>query len=158
MPEKTFSDIPRNLRELYDKGNAALQKKNYDYAIAIYNQVLQSEPAFYPCREALRASQFAKAGTGGGFFKKVFGTASNSPLIAKAQIQIRTNPRDALATCEQILNSDPNNSQANKLLAEAAMSLDLPKTAVLSLEISFRNSPNDLDIGMAALARRHQAR
>src|SRR3954470_14851617 len=147
MAEKTLADIPRNLRELYDKGNAALQKKNYEYAIAIYNQVLQGEPTFYPCREALRACQFANAGNS-GFFKKVLGKASNSPLLAKAQIQLRTNPVDALATCEQILNSDPGNGAANKMLAEAAMSLDLPKTAVLSLEICYKNSPNDLDIGM----------
>jgi tetratricopeptide (TPR) repeat protein len=148
MPEKPLTELHRNLRELYDKGNAALQKKNYDYAIAIYNQVLQGEPGFYACREALRAAQFAKCGPGGGFFKKVFGTASSSPLIAKAQIQIRSNPQDAMATCEQVLNNDPGNSGANKLLAEAAMALDFPKTAVLSLEICYKNSPKDTDIAM----------
>jgi tetratricopeptide (TPR) repeat protein len=148
MPEKTISDIHRSVRELYDRGNAAIQKKNYDYAIAIYNQVLQQEPAFYPCREALRACQFAKAGSGGGFFKKVFGTASASPLLAKAQIQLRTNPEEALATCEQILNNDPNHGAANKILAEAAMQLGFPKTAVLSLEICFKNSPRDTDVAM----------
>ena len=52
MAEKNTAEIQRDLRELYDRGNAALQKKNYDYAIAIYNQVLSREPGFYPCREA----------------------------------------------------------------------------------------------------------
>jgi tetratricopeptide (TPR) repeat protein len=148
MPEKTLNEIPRNLRELYDKGNAALQKKNYDYAIAIYNQVLTSEPGFYPCREALRACQFAKAGSGGGFFKKVLGTASASPQLAKAQLQLRTNPADALATCEQILNNDPNSTPAHKMLAEAAMALGFPKTAVLSLEVAFKNNGRDKDIAI----------
>jgi tetratricopeptide (TPR) repeat protein len=148
MAEKTLAELPRDLRELYEKGNAALQKKNYDYAIAIYNQILSREPAFYPCREALRSVQFSKAGPGGagGFFKKVFGTASASPLLAKAQVQVRTEPKDALATCEQILNSDPNNTTAHKLLAEAALSLGLVKTAVLSLEIASRNNPGDLAV------------
>jgi tetratricopeptide (TPR) repeat protein len=145
MPEKTLAEIPRNLRELYEKGNAALHKKNYDYAIAIYNQILTSEPGFYPCREALRAVQFSKAGSSGGFLKKMFGTASASPQIAKAQIQLRTNPQEVLSTCEQVLNSDPNNTQAHKLLAEAAMNLDFPRTAVLSLEICFRNNPKDIE-------------
>jgi tetratricopeptide (TPR) repeat protein len=148
MPEKTLAEIPRNLRELYDKGNAALHKKNYDYAIAIYNQILVSEPAFYPCREALRACQFSKAGSSGGFLKKVFGTASASPQIAKAQIQLRTNPQEALATCEQVLNNDPNNTSAHKTLAEAAMALEYPRTAVLSLEIAFKNNPRDIDIAL----------
>jgi tetratricopeptide (TPR) repeat protein len=148
MPEKTLAEIPRNLRELYEKGNAALQKKNFDYAIAIYNNILASEPAFYPGREALRACQLSKAGAAGGFLKKMFGTASASPQLAKAQFQLQTNPTEALATCEQILNSDPNNGPANRTLADAAMALDYPKTAVLSLEIAFRNSPKDIDTAL----------
>lgn len=148
MAEKTLAEIPRSLRELYEKGNSALQKKNFDYAIAIYNQILSTEPAFYPGREALRACQFSKAGAGGGFFKKVFGTASASPLLAKAQIQLRTNPVEALSTCEQILNSDPNNSSAHRILADAAMALEFPKTAVLSLEIACRNNPRDVDTAL----------
>jgi tetratricopeptide (TPR) repeat protein len=148
MAEKTLAELPRDLREFYEKGNAALQKKNYDYAISIYNQILSREPAFYPGREALRSVQLAKAGAGGtgGFFKKVFGTASASPLLAKAQVQLRTDAKEVLATCEQILNSDPNNTAAHKLLAEAAMALGLVKTAVLSLEIAFRNNPTDWGI------------
>jgi tetratricopeptide (TPR) repeat protein len=147
MREKSSSELPRDLRELYERGNAALQKKNYDYAIAIYNQVLSKEPAFYPGREALRCCQLAKAGSGGGFFKKMFGTAGASPQLAKAQFQVRNNPVETLATCEQILNSDPNSTAAHKLLAEAAMALELYKTAVLSLEIAYKNNPRDLDIG-----------
>ena len=146
MPEKRLNEIPRNQRELYEKGNAALAKKNYDYAIAIYNQVLQNEPGFYECREALRATQFHKAGTGGGFFKKMFGTASSSPHLAKAQFLLRNNPAEALSVCEQVLNGDPSNGHAHKLLAEAAMELDFPKTAVLSLEILFKNNPSDKDV------------
>lgn len=146
MPEKRLNEIPRPQRELYEKGNAALNKKNYDYAIAIYNQVLQNEPGFYECREALRATQFHKAGTGGGFFKKMFGTASSSPQLAKAQFLLRNNPTEALSVCEQVLNGDPSNGHAHKLLAEAAMELDFPKTAVLSLEIVFKNSPSDKDV------------
>jgi tetratricopeptide (TPR) repeat protein len=148
MAEKNLSDLPRDLRELYDRGNAALQKKNYDYAITIYNQVLVREPAFYACREALRSVQFSKAGESKGFFKKVLGTASASPLLAKAQFQVRSSPAECLSTCEQILNGDPNNTSAHKFLAEAAMSLEMPRTAVLSLEIAFKNNPKDKEIGM----------
>lgn len=146
MAEKRSSEIPRNLRELYEKGNQALAKKNYDYAIAIYNQVLQDEPGFYEAREALRATQFHKLGTGGGFFKKVFGSASSSPQLAKAQFMVRNNPREAILNCEQVLNGDPANGMAHKLLAEAAMASDLPKTAVLSLEIVFKNNSKDQDV------------
>ncbi|MEW6159311.1 MAG: tetratricopeptide repeat protein, partial [Verrucomicrobiota bacterium] len=159
MPEKNLSEISRSWRELYEKGIAALHKQNYDYALAILNQVLQKEPAFYDCREALRATQFKKAGSGGGFFKKVLGTASLSPLLAKGQIALRSNPLEAIQIAETILNSDPSSTSAHKLLAEAALAADLPKTAVLSLEIALKNSPKDRDVAMKlgeALARAGQ--
>ncbi|HEY0457188.1 MAG TPA: tetratricopeptide repeat protein [Verrucomicrobiae bacterium] len=148
MPEKTLSEVPRDLRELYQKGTGVLQRQNYDYALAIFHQVLQREPGFFDCRQALRAAQFKKAGNSGGFFKKVLGGASSSPLIAKAQMNLRRDPADALQTAEQVLNSDASSSMAHKIVAEAAMELDLPKTAVLSLEILLKNSPKDYELSM----------
>jgi tetratricopeptide (TPR) repeat protein len=159
MAEKSVAEIPRPIRELYERGNAAFQRQNWDYAIAIFTQVLQKEPAFYVCREALRACQFKKAGTSTGFFKKILGSASNSPALAKGQLMLRSNPLEALQVAEQILSHDPNSVAAHKLLADAALESDLPKTASLSLEIAHKHSPNDRDISMRlgeALARSGQ--
>ncbi len=142
MPEKSATAVARPLREQYEKGLAALQRQNLDYAVAIFAQVLQKEPGFYACREALRATQSKKTGGKGGFLRKMFGTASSSPLFAKGQIALRTNPLEAINVAEQLLNSDPNNSAAHKLLADAALAADLPRTAALSLEIAFKISPD----------------
>src|SRR5207245_5716007 len=46
MPEKNLNEMPRDLRDLYQKGSVALQRQNFEYAIAIFNQVLQREPGF----------------------------------------------------------------------------------------------------------------
>ena len=146
MAEKSSNDIPRAIREQYEKGRVNLERQSYDYAIAIFNQVLQKEPGFYECREALRATQFKKAGTGTTFFKKAFGTVSNSPMLAKGQMVLRNHPAEAMHIAEQTLNGDPNNGSAHKLLAEAALVAGFPKTAVLSLELAFKNSPRDRDV------------
>src|SRR5205085_8700511 len=87
-----------------------------------------------------------KAGSGGGFFKKMLGGVGSSPNLAKAQILLRSNPLEAIKATEEILNSDPNNVMAHKTLAEAALAADLPKTAVLSLEIARKNAPKDQDV------------
>jgi tetratricopeptide (TPR) repeat protein len=142
MPEKELQAIARPLREQYEKGLAAIQRENLDYAISILDALLRQEPAFYNCREALRAAQFKRAGKKGGFLKRVIGNASHSPLLAKGQMALRSNPLDALVTAEQILNSDPHSLAAHRLLAEAALAVDLPRTAVLSLEIVFKNAPD----------------
>ena len=146
MPEKSISQVSRAWRDQYEKGKTALERNNLDYAITILAQVLEQEPGFYECREALRATQFKKAGANTGFFKRMISGASSSPQIAKGQLALRSNPLEALKIAEQILTSDPSSSPGHKLLSAAAMAADLPKTAVLSLEILAKNSPKDKDI------------
>ena len=160
MPEKNLNDMPRDLRDLYQKGSVALQRQNFEYAMAIFNQVLQREPGFFECRQALRAAQFKKAGGGGGFFKKMLGGASSSPMVAKAQMTMRKNPLEAIQIAEQILNGDPQSSGALKVLAEAALAADLPRTSCFSYEILLKNSPKDYELNMdygKALAKAGQA-
>lgn len=150
MPEKSLPEIPRPLREQFERGMAAYHKENLDYAIELFTLTLQKEPAFYECREALRAAQFRRSGSRSGFFKRLLGQAS--PSLAKAQIALRTKPADALHHAEQVLNSDPRHAAAHELLARAAMAAGLPRTAVLSLEIVFKNDPSDRSVALRLAA------
>ncbi len=143
MAEKTLNDLPRDLRALVTKGNEALQRDNFDYAIELFNHVLSREPGQYECRKALRAAQVRKAGGRTGFMKKMWSSASSSPLIAKGEIALRGHPAEAMQIAEQVLNTDPNNSAAHRLIVKACAPLELPRTAVLSLEVLFHNSPRD---------------
>jgi tetratricopeptide (TPR) repeat protein len=148
MPEKSFNEVPRIERELFEKGMAAVERNNLDYALVIFNQILSKEPGFYECREKLRGAQLTKAGKGSSLFKKFLGKAGSSPNLAKAQIVLRNNPLEAIKAVEEILNGDPNNVLAHKTLAEAAIAADLPRTAVLSLEIARRAAPEDQDVAL----------
>jgi tetratricopeptide (TPR) repeat protein len=148
MVEKSSNEIPRELRMLFTKGNDALQRDNFDYAIDLFNQVLAKEPGLYDCRKALRTAQMLKAGAGSGFFKKMLSSAGSSPLLAKGHMALGKDPAEALKIAEQILNNDPHSSSAHKLLVEAATALELPKTAALSLEILVATSPKDRDIAI----------
>ncbi len=148
MAEKSLQNLPRDLRALFTKGHDAFQREIYDYAIDLFNQVLVREPGLHECRKLLRTAQLKKAGSGGGFFKKVFSSASSSPMVAKGQIALHSNPAEALAIAEKILNSDPTNSGAHRLIVDAAKALEMPHTAVMSLEMLLRNSPRDKDIAI----------
>ena len=148
MAEKTINEISREARSLYTKAQEAAQRENTDYAIALYNQVLEKEPGFFDCRKALRGEQIKKSGGGGGFFKKMLSGAGSSPLIAKGQYALRSDPAGAMVIAEQILNSDPNSSGGHKIIVEAANALELPRTAVLSYEVLIKNSPKDKNIAI----------
>src|SRR5205814_7116142 len=116
MAEKSVNELPRELRPLFTKGNDALARENYDYAIDLFNQVLAKEPTVYECRKALRNAQFRKAGSGGGFVTKMLSTAASQPMVGKAQLALRRDPAEALQIAEQILNHDPNNSGAHRVV------------------------------------------
>src|SRR5262245_59411379 len=148
MAEKSASELPRELRLLFPKGNDASARENYDYAIDLFNQVLAKEPTLYECRKALRTAQIKKAGAGTGFFKKMLSTAGSQPLVAKGQLALRKDPVEALQIAEQILNSDPGNSGAHRIVVEAATAMQMPRTAALSLEILVANSPKDRDVAI----------
>jgi len=144
MPEKLVNQIAPDLRRIYLKGAEAAQRENLDYAITLFCQILEKEPGFYDCRRALRAEQAKKAaGASTGFFKKMMSGAGASPHIAKAKMALSRNPAEAMAIAEQVLNTDPNNSYAHRIIVDAAQALDLPKTAVMSLEVMVRHTPKD---------------
>lgn len=148
MAEKSLNDLTRDLRLQYNKGHDALQRDNFDYAISLFNQVLATEPGLYECRRLLRAAQLRKAGGRGGFMKKMWSSASSTPLVGKGEVALRRDPAEALQIAEQILNTDPNNSAAHRLIVRAATALEMPRTAVLSLELLYHNSPRDKEIAI----------
>lgn len=146
MPEKSLSDIPREVRPLFTKANDALGRENFDYAIDLLMQVIGRAPEVVEVRKALRKAQQGKAAAkGGGFFKKVFSSAGSAPQIAKAQLALNSNPLEAMTIAEQVLNSDAKSGPAHKIIVQAAESLDMPKTAVMSLEILWEQNPKDKD-------------
>jgi len=61
---------------------------------------------------------------------------------------MRKNPLEAIEIAEQILNSDPHSSAGQKMLAEAALLADFPRTACFSYEILLKNSPKDFHLNM----------
>lgn len=143
MPEKTSEEVPRNVREQFEKAQISYERENLDYAIQILNAVLDQEPAFLEARQLLRATQMRKPQAKTGFFRKLVGGAGNAPQLAKGQLALRNNPKDALSAAESILNSDPHNASAQKLLAEGATALGLIHTAVMALEMAVAVEPDD---------------
>ena len=104
MAEKSLNNLQRDVRVLFTKGQDALQRDNFDYAIDLFNQVLVREPGLYECRKLLRNAQLKKAGGGGGFFKRVLNSAScvgarsEQPNAASARLT-RTRRRVPASAC-----------------------------------------------------------
>src|SRR5215510_9930456 len=113
VADKTLNEITREVRLPFNKGTEALQRENFDYAITLFNQVLEKEPGLYECRKALRIAQLRRAGTGRGLLRKLMSSAGSAPAVAKAQMALHSDPAEALKLAEQILNTDPTNAIAH---------------------------------------------
>jgi tetratricopeptide (TPR) repeat protein len=149
MAEITVNQLPPEVRRLHTKAVEAAQRDNHDYAIALFAQVLRNHPGCFDCRKQLRAAQLAKAGTQStGFFKKMLSGAGSSPQIAKAKLSLNKNPAEAMAMAEEVLSGDPNSSAAHRIIVDAAVALELPRTQVFALESLAKISPKDKAVVM----------
>ena len=145
MPEKSQTDLPRGVREQFEKGVAALDRSNLDYAIELLLGVVKAEPGFLGGREALRRAAHRKAGEKTGLLKKLVSSAGSSPALARAKFLVESQPLEAMFLAEQVLASDPRSGLAHDLFARAAMAAELPRSAILSLEAMRQESPADKD-------------
>ncbi|NBV21192.1 MAG: hypothetical protein EBS05_04625 [Proteobacteria bacterium] len=143
MAEKSLTDIPRPVREQYEKGVFAVERNNMDYAIEILLAVVKAEPGFLAGRDALRKAAMKKAGAASGLFKKLVSSAGSGPALARAKMLAESKPLEAVFLAEQALASDPRNGMAHSIFSQAAMAADLPRSAILSLEALRQDSPED---------------
>ncbi|MBI5802752.1 MAG: tetratricopeptide repeat protein [Verrucomicrobia bacterium] len=148
MAEKSANEIPRGVRDQYEKGLLALERSNLDYAIELLLGVLKAEPAFLAGRDALRKAGQKKAGLGGGRFMKFVNSASSSPALAKARLITDSQPLEAMFVAEQVISNDPKSSLAHDIFAKAAVVAGLPRSALLSLEAMRQENPADKDVSI----------
>lgn len=148
MAEKSVNDIPRAVREQYEKGLAAVERSNWDYAIELLLAVTKAEPSFLSGRDALRKAGQRKAAQGGGLFKKLVNSASSSPALAKAKLITDSQPHEAMFMAEHVIASDPKSGLAHDIFSRAAVAAGLHRSAILSLEAMRQENPADKDVSI----------
>jgi tetratricopeptide (TPR) repeat protein len=128
--EKT--EITENIKELYNKGLEAFKKENFDYAVELFEQVLEYKPDHTKARHYLRISERAKLkripySPLSSFFKKL----SSSFITIKAYfLDHRGQLEEAIKQYEKALRVDPNNERALKNLANDLLNLNMTEAAI----------------------------
>ncbi|MEO8204613.1 MAG: tetratricopeptide repeat protein [Chthoniobacterales bacterium] len=145
MAFKSENELPSALRSTWLKATSAYELKNYGYAITLAQAVLKQAPDFMAARQMARKSAIAKK-TGKkssflSFSSSTFSTASFS--IMKAQGLLKKDPAAAMEAVEKILENDPYNVQANQLLRDAALAMDIVEVAAFAMETVVEGNPKD---------------
>lgn len=143
MALKHEKDLSDELRSSWLKAMAAIERRNFGYAIELLQNVLQQEPEFLTGRQMLRRAEVTRLKAE----KKTFFNISTAPLAAmKAQRELKKNPRKAIELIEKVLETNPYNLQANMILKEAAVAADFPDLAIFAMRTLLEEKPRSVKI------------
>ena len=135
MAEVAFDDAPRKARELFDKGFAAMERGNLDYAMDMFMASLDIEPRLLRARKFLRAAAVNKfKASKGGAATHAITTLTGTFTLMSGQSQLKKKPEEALKTAEKLLRTDPFNLTFINFLTQAAEAASLPEVAILTME------------------------
>jgi tetratricopeptide (TPR) repeat protein len=122
---------------------AAIELRNFGYAISLLQGILMQEPQFLTGRQLLRRTEVTKSKSA----KKSFFNISTAPITTmKAQREIKKDPKRAVEMLEKILEEEPFNRQANLALKEAAMAAGWPEIGVFALRTLLESNPRDVKV------------
>jgi tetratricopeptide (TPR) repeat protein len=143
MPAKTEKELNETQRALWLKPLAAMELRNFGYAISLLHGILKQEPQFLTGRQLLRRAEVAKQQGS----KKSFFNISTAPIsVMKAQREIKKAPERAVEMIEKVLDEEPYNRQANLALKEAAVAAGWPEIGVFAFQTLLEQSPHDVKL------------
>ena len=143
MPIKSEKELSEALRSHWLKAVAAIELRNFDYAISLLQGILRQEPEFLTGRQLLRRAEVTKQRAA----KKAFFNVSTAALsVMKAQRELKKDPKRAVELIEKVLEDEPYNRQANLTLKEAAVAAGWPEIGVFALRTVLEEKPDDLKI------------
>jgi predicted Zn-dependent protease len=143
MAAKTEKELNETQRSLWLKAVAAIELRNFGYAISLLQGILKQEPRFLTGRQLLRRTEVTK----GKSAKKSFFNISTAPIaVLKAQLEIKRDPKRAIEMLEKVLEEEPYNRQANLILKEAAITARWPEIGVFALRTLLEENPRDVKV------------
>ncbi|WP_435895048.1 tetratricopeptide repeat protein [Oceaniferula spumae] len=154
LREVTEAELPANIKALWLKAQSAFELKNYTYSISLCHAVLKEAPGFLDAR---RLARNAAASENAGKKKKkgLFGGSGLS--LMKIPSLGKKDPVAAMMALEVELAKAPFDGQANDMLFDCALRMNLLDTAAFSLETVRSGSPENTKL-LHKLAEHYLAR
>ncbi|HSP46065.1 MAG TPA: tetratricopeptide repeat protein, partial [Chthoniobacterales bacterium] len=143
MPIKSEKELREQLRGHWLKAVAAIELRNFGYAISLLQGILRQEPEFLTGRQLLRRAEVTKQKSAR---KALFNVSTAAISVMKAQRELKKDPKRAVELVEKILEDEPYNRQANLVLKEAAVAAGWPEIGVFALRTVLEEKPADTKI------------
>jgi tetratricopeptide (TPR) repeat protein len=142
------------LQKLYARGKEAFTKRNYDYAIELFRQILTLAPNHTDGRKALRICEMKKF-EDIGYPSKLTTMAINAK--SETQLRMQKSPDKIVDLCESHLARDPRNVRFRVALAQALIDSKHVDGAMTELEMARELQPdNAVLLGMLGSVYTHK--
>src|SRR6266571_4308584 len=143
MAVKTEKELSETQRSHWLKAVAAIELRNFGYAISLLQGILRQEPEFLTGRQLLRRTEVTKSKSA----KKSLFNVSTAPLtVMRAQREMKKDPKRAMEMLEKVLEEEPYHRQANLVLKQAAVAAGWPEIGVFALRTLLEKSPRDVKV------------
>ena len=143
MAVKSEKDLGEQLRGHWLKAVAAIELRNFGYAISLLQGILKQEPEFLTGRQLLRRTEVTRQKAAK---KALFNVSTAALTIMKAQRELKKDPKRAVELIEKILEDEPYNRQANLVLKQAAVAAGWPQIGVFALQTLLEDKPRNTKI------------
>src|SRR5947208_70115 len=153
MAVKTEKELSEDQRAHWLKAVAAIELRNFGYAISLLQGILKQEPQFLTGRQLLRRTEVTRFRSAK---KKFFNVSTASVAVMKAQREMKKDAKRAVELIEKILEDEPYNKQANLALKEAAVAAGWLETGVFALQTLLEENARDTKV-LHELARLYHA-
>jgi len=110
MAVKTEKELSEDQRAHWLKAVAAIELRNFGYAISLLQGILKQEPQFLTGRQLLRRTEVTRLKSAK---KKFFNVSTASVAVMKAQREMKKDAKRGVELIEKILEDEPYNKQAN---------------------------------------------
>jgi tetratricopeptide (TPR) repeat protein len=140
MAIKTEKELSEDQRAHWLKAVAAIELRNFGYAISLLQGILKQEPQFLTGRQLLRRTEVTRLKAAK---KKFFNVSTASVAVMKAQREMKKDAKRAVELIEKILETEPYNKQANLALKEAAVAAGWLETGVFALQTLLEENARD---------------
>jgi len=140
MAVKTEKELREDQRAHWLKAVAAIELRNFGYAISLLQGILRQEPQFLTGRQLLRRTEVTRFKAAK---KKFFNVSTASVAVMKAQREMKKDAKRAVELIEKILEDEPYNKQANLALKEAAVAAGWLETGVFALQTLLEENARD---------------
>jgi tetratricopeptide (TPR) repeat protein len=144
MEEVALNELDSRLHKQIENVRKALDK-NPSYSVDVMTNIVDRHPQCLEARKMLRLAQQRASSGKLKVLKSMFSKVSCAFHGIGSAEKVKKDPTAALSAAEKLLNSNPSNVSAHKVIGIAAEALELHETAAFAFEEIYKIEPSNLE-------------